>query len=455
MVFIIKSQSGLENDHSMISKMMINIEYNRHLYNKKGERNNDIDSKIPFNDYKHQNVKFNADVSFGMLLIYTNDYDNFSEFSNNIINQFDTELYFPETDLPVNVKKYTNTKYTMMTHRKPTTSYNRFIANNLYNLKNIISQGYRFIWVIQFITRSNSKKYLNIPELCENNFSSQYLSRSLATIIYDDNNMFNITNITKQIDYPYVYQYNMHKHNQLLGEMLYFSNDSGFDYEILKCYSRETVYTPIKLEYTENNEVYKYLVKDYETFNFQKRVLSKKWNDQLFEKNNVTDFKENAQVCFISNTPLYNKGIVLELIEFTSPDDIKNATMETVNNIYIVINPYMYNVIINTLYNNIIENSNDKRKIKILNKYIVYIDRSENDAINMIPDNLIDPLKKEILHAISLNGAINYYDNEVDQIITFDLEKNKIYLGIHKFMDDRFILEYKNTNTTLFSFVTM
>jgi hypothetical protein len=451
MVFIVKSQSGLENDCNMLSKMMINIEYNRHLYNKNGEQNNDIDNKMPFNDYKHQNVKFNANVSIGVLLIYTKDYDNFVEFSNNLINQFDTELCFPQVDLPFNMRKYINTKYTMMTHKKKSTSYNRFITNGVYNMKHTICQGYRFIWLVQFITESNLKKYLNISDLCATNFSSQYLSRSLATIIYDNNDIFNITNITKQIDYPYVYQYNMYKHNQLLGDMLYLSNVSGLDYEILKCYYSEATYIPVK--YNVNNVVRKYLVKDYETFNFRKRLMSKKWNNQIFEKNDDTGVKENEQVCFISSMPLYNKGIVLELIEFKNDDEIANAYVDGANNTYVVICPYVYTMAIVTLADNIILHSNNKRKIKILNTYIVYINRSKNDVINMIPDNVIDVLKRDILNAISLNGAVSYWGHGTNQIITFDLKKNKIYLGTRNIMTDELIVKYNNTNTVLFSYM--
>ena len=279
----------------------------------------------------------------------------------------------------------------------------------------------------------------------ESNFSSMYLSRSLGTIIYDDNNIFTNTNITKQIDYPYVHQYNMCKNNQLLPFMLYFNNTSGLDYEILKCYFPNIKNLPISYE-ENNNGVRKYIVKDYNIFNFRKRNINKSWNDQLFEKNN-NDCKSNQkdnQVCFISNMPLYNKGIVLELANDTTTDD----------KIYIVVCPHIYsNYIYNELINSTISHSIKKKKILILNKYIVYINRTENEVVNTIPDDLIHPLKKDILCAISLNGAVFYWDNNIRHVITVNVETNKIYLGFPHIINDSIIIKYSNTNTVLFSYM--
>jgi hypothetical protein len=72
-------------------------------------------------------------------------------------------------------------------------------------------------------------------------------------------------------------------------------------------------------------------------------------------------------------------------------------------------------------------------------------------AINMIPDDSINKVKKNIMRCVSKNGAcVDDRIYNLIRIFTYDVENNIIYVGIPGVVYAITLYHFKNTNTVIF-----
>lgn len=471
MVLLIKKQTDLDNDLLLIAKMMINIEHNKTIYKLNGSLSNENIIKKPFNSYTHQQIDFDINVSSGIILLYIlvprrdTEY-NVSNIQQKLIgylSQIESD-YDSNIKIPYKMQKYNNTTYTLLSKKynstKSTTgtglnygtnfspSYRKIVANK-HDFKKCVEYGSRFVWLIQI----NNEKYLTTPELNDRPLSNQYLSRSISTIIYDNQNIFDMKHGTKQLDYPNIYQYTKTKNNQLLNEKIVISNITGLDYEILSYYQPD-IYSKYIIKELDGMEF-----KSYHDYEIRRKDNNKDWLNQIFEPFNYEDqelielnIDENGKpsfpkdVCFISGMPLYNNAYILEIHHF--PKNEFKEEDEKYNTSFILVTPFIY---YNEIFRHNLFKESAHGRIKISKVYITNIERTEFEAINLISEKKISPLKREILYTISKYGIMKSNDLYNTSMYSINPELNKIYIGRNNIYDTD-ILEFNNPNVVLFHY---
>lgn len=455
MVFYIRAQNGITDDANVITKMMFNIEHNKNIYKLDGILTSAEQANKSFNVYTHQKIDYEFSVSVGVLLVYC---DN-DIMAPNVISRLLTEKFRnlgngPSLHVPVKYGRSNSTTYTLLL-KKPdefntnisTTSYGssyRKIITSICDFKRCRDTGSKFIWLVQVISRN---PYLHIAEFSQRNMDKLYLSRSISTIIYDAQNMFNIQHGTKQLDYPYITQYTMFSNGQILKEPIYISNTIGLDYEILKCYIPD-----LQFDYCLNNQITHDIVNSCE-YEIRRRNPNKKWHIQLAESYDYTEqedleskIEENGKppfpldVCFITGTPLYDHAYMIK-VQKTNEEKISS---------YIYVHKLLPHVPFKHKFKTILfKDYLQKNGFRLISTYIVKIERSEEEAISMISNKKINPLKRDIMISISTNGAL-YDQNIHGKLYTANIEKNVIYVGIMN-MNTIDIADYQKTNTILFN----
>jgi hypothetical protein len=489
MVLYIKTHDDSYATIDLIAKQMINIEMNKNIFDKIGNR---IPTNLctPFNIYNINQVEFNISVSTGVILMYLpNVYDTIiKSFINAIVNRIeilDNELSnnsLTTLDKLIDIEAYKSTTYTSITKKINIMDYpktncvgriqpRRKILINGNEIKRNHDNGVLFVWSLKCINKDN---YLSIPEVSVLIQEQTYLMKSISTIIVDKIDLFNIPSFTKQINYPSLEQYSIFDNKQILNKQIYISLMFGLDYEILKCYKHELKlpkknimeislklipYTDLSISsfcFKNKHNNVKSLDNQHKK-QIRRRNPKKEWYNQLRES---FDYKKQEEqelninesgkpifpydVCFITNAPLYGNAVVLKV-------SYKNK--ENTNS-YILICKLLYyipfiidnkEVCISTYFK--------LKNIEILESYLTNMVRTESDAINMIPNTLIDPLKKEIMESISINGAYHKLIHNRRLLYAINIKKNKVYLGMTNIYDSD-IIEYKNTNTILFNSIT-
>lgn len=456
MVLFIKSYNDPNID--LLCKMMINIEQNKTVYDIRGNEN-PPNIRNPFNYYTYQQVDYEMTVSMGTVLIYGNN--TIQNIEGILVSKFN-ELNKNDTNtmVPAKCSTYNSTTYTLMNKKPGTdtttststygTAYRKIITSQ-YDIKKCCESGSKFVWFIQQILQP----HLMVTELCQRMPSKPYLMKSISTIICDCKDLFSVSNNLKQLDYPSLNQYTMFNDGQILDEPINISDTYGLDYEILKCYVPDL---------QQKFSIYGYKVDtvDYNEYKIRRLNPTKSWQQQLtepfdydqqelLEKDNEEIGKPpfRNDVCFITGMPLYENAYMLKIVFMRNAIEVDEKTVS-----YILVSPFfVHNILINKK-RPCIEYYLKIHKIKVLEHFKTKFGRSESDAIRMIPDKLISPLKKDIMLAISINGAYKKNDTNLNNIVlyTADLEKNKIYLGIMNNIYDTNIAKYYNTNTILFQY---
>jgi hypothetical protein len=459
MVLYIKIHEDSSANIDLIAKQMINIEMNKNIFDKIGNRT-PINLCTSFNIYNINQVEFNISVSTGVILLYLPNITDIiiKNFINAIVNRIeilDNELSnnsLTILDKLIDIETYKSTTYTSITKKINIIDYpktncvgrtqpRRKILINGSEIKRNHDNGVVFVWSLKCV---NKDTYLSIPEVSALIQEQTYLLKSISTIIIDKIDLFNMQSFTKQINYPSLEQYSIFDNKQILNKQIYISLMFGLDYEILKCYKHglklpkrnimEISMKLIQLDLTHKNQI-------------RRRNPKKEWYTQLresfdYKKQEEQEFNIN-DVCFITNAPLYKNAVVLKV----SYKNKKNTS-------YILICKLLYHtpfiidnkeVCIRTYFK--------LKNIEILETYLTNIVRTESDAINIIPNNLIDPLKKEIMESISINGAYYKMIHNRQLLYAINIKKNKVYLGMRNIYDSD-IIEYKNTNTILFNSIT-
>ena len=457
MVIFIKAESNIVNIDT-ICKTMLNIENNKTIFDNDGKLI-PIDSRKSFSKYNINQVEYDISVSSGVVLLYLpNDTDlTVRDMIKNItskINALEREFNIRTINInrPINTGLYNCTTYTYLAKNLSTAEFDkpsyRKLVYDKYELRQVCKNGFGFTWFVNII--GSNDRHLKLSELCKTAPTQLYLMESLSTIIYDNRQLFNIDTMQKQVDYPKLSQYNMFVNGQVLKDSIHISRMYGLDYEILKCYMPDLIWNYSNFHCKK--------IKLDASHKIKRRDPNKEWFKQLqkpfdFAKQEMisAEYQESGKtpclndVCFITGAPLFNNVVLLKV---SYNDDITTHT-------HILINANVYSAvfIVNNKNKNLYEYFISK-KITILSEHIVAYNRNESEAIALIPEYLIDPVKKDIMESISINGIYKktwaYYNQ--DHLYTVNIKKNKIYLGFENIYDHH-ILKYQNTNTILFNAV--
>lgn len=483
MVFIIKSNNYVRTTYDIdkICKMMINIEQNKYIYNIDGIENDAKESKTPFNLYTYKNVEYNITTSIGVLIIYVKNSSEdvtASNLSNDMINKFiqlDGDEGGSCDNLPVSTPYHKSTYHTLVTLNNnivPNLIPNTLTNNSLYRLsyrtlifslrdfKKACESGTRFIWYVHINHRINTP-YLNIVELSERIPNKIYLMRSISTIIYDGNDVFDVKNNTKQINYPSLNQYISYKNDKIIESPVHIKQIYGLDYEIISHFNRKNTEKISKIFY-EKSKSFKLV--DYKDFKLRRIDRDKLWYNQLhdifdydIQELSELNSKETGKpifpndICFITRMPLYKHCYIAKvgfISENKQNDDISNVNY--VNISYILIAPYLYHS-----YKDFNQYFTDKCCYSILDMYISLYPRTEVETINLIPSENIDDLKRNLLRCISLNGCClkNINNCSKTRLYTFDIDTKIVYIGYDSIITDSDIIRHKDTDNILFRFI--
>jgi hypothetical protein len=444
MVLVFQRDSCNRADITDLCKMMVNMENNMTIFKKNGLLNK-VKPLEPFNVYKYKEVSYTADITHGIILIYSDTIN-----VTNLIQDIKTEIQnfdvIKKKKMPIDLCDHKSTQYTLVTTEIDSkVPYKRqFIYGNI---KHDLSAN--FIW--EFIKPCNCLSYMSIVEYSRESVypSSVYLNASLCTIIYDNTNAFNLKNYTKQINYPSLKQYNLFKEKKLLDVHINIDSYTGIDEEIISYFTPQSY--KYALPYIKQLKVV-----DYKQYNIRRVNPLKKWNIQIKEIFNYEkqeqmelDIKETGKppflndICFITHTPLYKNTILLEIGE---PDGELYK-----NKFHIMIHPYVYERIINNYTLGFKSFFESICNLKVINEYITKYPRKEYEVIDMIPDNKINSDKKDIMMCLSKNGGYNskYVRYHRPKLYTFNKEKNIIYVGLSN-INAYDAIEYRNTNSILF-----
>lgn len=476
MVLFIKGGDISNTNLEQICKQMINIENNKAVYAIDGSRYR-TEKNGNFNQYKYKHVEYNITVSMGTVLIYTNSSLNSQDMAYKLSDMMNT-LTPPKAssgairDYPKVSSNaiYGSSQYTLVTKNSPTL-YNNSTTADIYtqqayyrkltaspNIRHLYKQGNRFIWMIQVI--SPSLTYLkpvnystkHDPRHIE---SSEFLMLSLSTIIYDGINMFNVKSGVKQINYPSLSQYTAIKQNRVITEHVSISLQSGLDSELMKYYM-PTLRSTVDYRYGIRPQEHEFI--DINSVELRRINADKLWHVQLNEPFNYKtqeDLESNLEetgkpafpndVCFISRMPLYGLNYILKV----KKSKVSDVLEENVSHIPISRELY-HSIITIRKVNGLCLNDyiNTISGYDVIETYVTQYDRTELEAINMIPNDKISSLTKDLLVCISKNGIV-----EKESLYTMDLDKKIIYIGLNH-ISDSMIKKYMNTCTILFPVIT-
>jgi hypothetical protein len=458
MVLFIKGSDDI--NVTKLCRLMINIEKNKNLYNMDGTSNITKTANKSFNKYIHNQIEFDATVSCGFLILYVDKFDfikfrkKLNDNFNDNFNDIDNSYY------PFSVRNYNSTQHTVILkkHYGHETSlvldkkkYFRYITDNMKNNSHILNSGVRFVWYIHHVT--SSLPYIQIQELCTIIPKKMYLMRAMSTIIYDSINIFKVKPNLKQINYPSI--------NQLTQNLqpikIRISMTYGLDYEIM---SHWLGYIDIRTcQYRTKHKKCQF---SYKTCKVNEKITCyKQLCQELSKPFNLEEYNQSelrTDICFITRSPLYGTVYILEFnrippLNLNGVADVDAVcpinNIPSSNKCYITINAYTMHM----LHENMIlpEYLSRKYKIKIVNKYISTYERTELMAINMIPDDSINKVKKNIMRCVSKNGAcVDDRIYNLIRIFTYDVENNIIYVGIPGVVYAITLYHFKNTNTVIF-----
>jgi hypothetical protein len=434
-------------DAKRLHSIMTNIEKNKNVYNMDGSLNKTKNNKKSFNKYIYNQIEFDATVSCGFLIIY-NLHLNVDDLIDELTYHFDKDLNEDDSYYPVSSNNYKSTQHTMIlnkTNRVGTSSQlkmkpspYRILCKNSKLISGYIGSGARFVWYIHHVKKNN--EYIQIQELCSRMPTKMYLMRSISTIIYDSMNIFNVKPNLKQLDYPSINQLTQN----LLPIRIRINYIYGLDREIVSNWmdipDTSILLTLQNIKYTEcKYSKYKTskVNKNVSWVKQLKKELSKPFNLKKYEQSELPD-----DICFISRSPLYGAIYIIEI-----NSKIPNDSTDT--KCYISVNAYIFH---SMFENDYLIRYLSKKDISINKVFVSSYPRTELMVINMIPDDKIHKVKKNIMKCISKNGAcVDKSINNNSKIFTYDAEKNIIYLGLPNYIHVITSHEYRKNNTVLFS----
>lgn len=428
------------NDHTVVAKMMYNIGRNKSKYLPNGKLNKKKPNS-PFNKYVHQDVEYNITANMGVVVIFADDFD-IRSFIRGIINAFGA-FDIDNSKYPYGTYGMHTTHYTMVSKKSKSHNVsfidssrrlkhkiNGIVISTELNLESKISC--RFLWYIHHETLNNP--YMRVQELSSHIPSELFLNRSLTTIVYDKLGVYSAKNGLKQMDYPSIDQYNYKFNNftVILGAT------SGIDKNIIKAYDKK-----VKLSYMHLFDTTLKKFAKWSSFKITHRNPQKTIFEQLqsisieqtrvsqVDDSQVDDSQVDDSKCFFTQSPLYGTVYVIHI----------SRVKERSVSINIAVNPCAW------IWGGKLLEKFSSNGINFTSIYEVKYDRSESDVIKMIPN--INPVKRDILLCMSTNGVCVVHEKNKKYAITYNNEKNIIYLGLGNMYAIHSLI-YKQTPTVLF-----
>jgi hypothetical protein len=470
MVYFIKNTNDKATNIDLICKTMVNMEQNKHIFDKNGKVCTDTNLiNKPFNQYVYNKVEYDITISLGVIVIYNNISSQKSdqtqsfitdivEYFNNTHEDYDIGLLNAPRDNPVILNSYNSTHYNIISrgHVNKTTNITGKTRRKIIKFQKnpYINYCTSYVWMIKMVTQhySVSCSHLSISELSQDYPTNYHLSRSVSTIILDENDMFDVKTGTKQINYPSMYQYTAYKTAQIVPEKLSICNSVGLDIDMLSYFTK---YDRGKMFLYKVNHTYPVLQPD--ECRVRRLNPDKPWNmqiDDVFDYNKQELLEKKSEdvgkapfskdVCFISQMPLYGKYNILEIGK-------RHKTEKSifVNRHHIAISPLLMlrKFPYKTTEINIRQYIQAETKYSVINIYISTHKNTELDIIESIPSSKITPSKRDLLKSINKHGICS----KMNILYTVNLEKNIIYVGFRN-VTDFDIIKYKNTSTILFNY---
>jgi hypothetical protein len=489
MVLFLKAQSvDLTSDISMICKMMYNIECNRNVFNLTGGRIDPELQKNTFNEYTYKQVTYNITPSYGVLVIYDNATLPTTQIANLLSEKFrDLNCNYDINELsPCYIQQYKSTAYTMISRKTSdlhsTSLYEsgvnyRKIITDASSLDRGITSGTKFIWYV--VSCSSNTKYLQSPELYDGYPTEQYLNSALSTVVYDGVGLLNVKHGMKQINYPSITQYTISTKSRIITDVIYIGRKTGLLLEIATYYADLTLnkyMSQLFIELPKHFHDFTIECVEYNTTQVRRLDLSKHWSNQLitpWDYKEQEDKEENIMetgkpafpndVCFISQTPLYDTVYLLEVthkqkrapvISDIDTDDKNTNTITITSRIFV--SPYSMHCEFTTKKSRYdlvsLPEYLNSYGIQITGCNTVKYPRTELTTIEEISSDIISDEKRKLLCSISKFGCFEYFNYENAICYAVDVDANQVYAGFTKYINDSHIIKFNNTKTILFRY---
>ncbi len=470
MVLVIKSSGNAVRDVQLIAKQMVNMESNQTIYGKNGNPIGAAGIKRPFNSYTYNSVDFEFQFTYGVIVIYTRSLQNFPESIQAQIEILGRPESFVETisshtDYYTMVKTSITHSNTMSCIASPIRPCFRSILTDPFNLKRALTtSGSNFVWLVLTKQVANFRgSYLSIEEMDTSPLSESYLNRSTCTILYDDLNMFAVSTMTKQLNYPALDQYNMFRANQIVREPLYISWSGGLQFELYYQFTKlpPRIYDKAWPDIFVDEEIAP------DSLRLKRLDLDRPYSEQLAEPFDYAKQEEEEllvnegkpqfpnDVCFITKIPIYQEFYV---------GTISNATHE----FEIALSP----AAVRLNYadagrgdTSIISHIASIPSLTLVRLRWAKHPRSFLEVLDMLD---IDPVKKNIMRCMELYGSYSdlkdmstrshtpsrYSLLTARQYYVVDKTTRQIYLGLSGISDGH-VAMYQNTSTILFRVINI
>jgi hypothetical protein len=443
-----------------IAAMMINMETNQHFYDDCGKvaYADSPDVKRPaFNTYVHKSVDFEFTLAFGVVLIYTPEF----LYNFNFVELIKTQLQIME--MPSNFTEHVNEmsdNYTMVKsrvknfdtttrqHSRPRDTQYRKIIPDQHDVKRTVSTNHQFSWLIIVKSSSNFRgSTLSVQEMDPIIPSEIYLNRSVGTIIFDNLDMFNIPNMTKQLDYPYLHQYNIYRKKRIIVEPIHICWTGGLRYEL------NYLFTGTAQIHTNYNPLIRWNIELGEPILPNMLYLKRlnpdlEWTTQLKD---TFDYKQQEEdevnlceegkhpflndVCFITKIPLWGKFYVIKIAN-------ENCEFQ----IAVVPSAFHSLHMKGTISFDIIELIN-QCGVTVTSVSVSECSKTFMEVLDSVPN--LNPVKKNIMKCMELYGCYsrvdqsggsyrNYSSNVTNSnrtYYTMDKHTKQIYVGITHIKD--------------------
>jgi hypothetical protein len=425
-------------DIPRIARMMINIETNRSVYDKHGNRNSDTATKKSFNRYAYKQVVYDATVNIGHLYVYA--MRDLSEFIELLSEELDTltGLVNYANMTPTSAGVGTSTQYTLITRaddiaeatnmstHTTTECHYRCVVTRHNRIQAAVNSGTHFVWHIV----DNATRYspLFIMEMGSTVITSEYLYEALSTIIYDEADTFAMVNNTKQLDYPRVDQYSKAIRSCLIPETIPIKV-KDIELEVMTSYIdiSGNAHTHIPVDAVNQSNSDAFVTPPNLQMPWMKhlsQIGSTKTGDTYKVSLHITKEKVSRKLCFVSRAPLYGKIAIITMTN--GPSTVSIAVNNFIINMYITSSN---SVMKTSLVNLITENTN----YAVSN--IQFKRCSGGGLLRALRKSQISPTRKSVMFAILKNGVsgnlqYSYRAKNTKQAYTFNIQDNAIYYGV-------------------------
>lgn len=225
-----KSSGNHTKDTDRIIGELINIVYGVTFY-ENGEMMKE--PKPKHNTYIIDNVEYEVHPNITLIYLHT-DNSNFRDALSARIKLFDEAIQnkYGKREVPIGFPG--STQYLLMENANVsinTIPIGYVITDGVINWTNTLPYG--FSHLVYLISKIGALYNLPIPGISANQFSTEVNLMSLSSIIYDDSNIYNITDGIRSPDYPCIDKYNNYQNENILQEYIYWNYFTGLMFHIM------------------------------------------------------------------------------------------------------------------------------------------------------------------------------------------------------------------------------